>query len=294
MPQDNNKDSIVNTFLVAIGVCLVCSLMVSAAAIGLRSMQETNADKDRKKNILLAAGFSSEEITKNGGVFELFEHKVKPIIINLETGKEEGIETIVASDDAKADKMKTPEDAVAMYDQILASKKKIEGLYTEFADKKEDIAGISRKEIWSHVYLITDDAGQVEKYVFPIRGKGLWSILKGFLAVEKDFQTIAGITYYEHGETPGLGGEVDNPTWKKKWIGKKVFEGDEVKIEVIKGVAEADNPYAIDGLSGATITSRGVTYMIEYWLGPEGFGPYIDLQKNKKTASTATSTSGEG
>ena len=129
----------------------------------------------------------------------------------------------------------------------------------------------------------------MQQYVFPIRGKGLWSILKGFLAVEKDFETIAGITYYEHGETPGLGGEVDNKTWKKKWIGKKVFDGGEVKIEVIKGVAEADDKYAIDGLSGATITSRGVTYMIEYWMGPEGFGPFIDLQKNK-----TASTSGEG
>lgn len=293
MPQDNNKDSILNTFLVAIGVCLVCSLMVSAAAIGLRDMQEKNADKDKKKNILLAAGFTNDDIGDKG-VFELFDAKVKPIIINLESGKEEGIETIVASDDGKADKMKTPEDAIAMYDQILAAQKKVEGLYTDFADKKEDIAGISRKEIWSHVYLIMGDDGKVQQYVFPIRGKGLWSILKGFLAVESDFQTIAGITYYEHGETPGLGGEVDNPTWKKKWIGKKVFEGNDVKIEVIKGLAEADDPYAIDGLSGATITSRGVTYMIEYWLGPEGFGPFIEQRKNKKTASTATLTSGEG
>ena len=293
MPLDN-KDSIANTFITAIGVCLVCSLMVSAAAIGLREMQEKNADKDRKKNILLAAGFTANDISDNGGVFELFTEKVKPIIIKLETGMEEGIDTIVASDDGNTDKMKTPEDAVAMYDQILAATKKVEGLYTDLADKKADIAGISRKEIWSHVYLIKGDSGEIAKYVFPIRGKGLWSILKGFLAVENDFQTIAGITYYEHGETPGLGGEVDNPTWKKKWIGKKVFDGGEVEIAVIKGVAEADDPYAIDGLSGATITSRGVTDMIKYWLGPEGFGPFIELQRKNKTASTANLTSGEG
>ena len=198
MPQANNKDSIFNTFAVAIGVCLVCSLLVSTAAVGLRAMQESNAEKDRKKNILLAAGFSDDDISDGGGVVDLFAERVKPIIIKLETGKEEGIETIVASDDKKADKMKTAEDAIKMYDQILAAKKKIEGLYTDFAaDKSKDIAGISRKEIWSHVYMIKDESGNVQQYVFPIRGKGLWSILKGFLAVEKDFETIAGITYYE-------------------------------------------------------------------------------------------------
>ena len=286
-----NRDSIGSTFFIAISVCLFCSFLVSSAAVGLRPLQAKNADKDRKKNVLLAAGFDQEAIDEAGGVFGLFDNRVTPIIIKLATGQEEGIEELVDSDDK--DKINSPEDAIKLYDQIEVAKKKKAGLYTEFETKKDDVAGISRLEIFSHVYLIKGEDGNVEKYVFPIRGKGLWSILKGFIAVEGDFQTIAGLTYYEHGETPGLGGEVDNQTWKDKWIGKAIFDpSGEVGIQVIKGSADADDKFAIDGLSGATITSRGVTDMLKFWLGPKGFGPYIENQKSNGTKVSASNTSG--
>ena len=275
-----------NTFLIAIGVCLICSFLVSSAAVGLRPLQDRNADEDRKKNILQAAGFTQEQIDEGGGVFDLFSNKVQPIIVNLESGMEDGIETIVDSD--PKDKINSPEDALALYDQIEAVKKKKEGLFTEFEDKKQDIAGIGRKEKWSHVFLIKGEGDAIEKYVFPVRGKGLWSILKGFIAVEKDFQTIAGLTYYEHAETPGLGGEVDNKNWKAKWVGKAIYGADgDVDIAVIKGIADNDNQYAVDGLSGATITSRGVTNMLQFWLGPEGFGTYIGKQKGDSQVSAS-------
>lgn len=278
------RDSIANTFLTAIGVCLVCSFLVSSAAVGLKARQVRNADMDRKANILQAAGFTPEQISESGGVFELFDQKVKPIIIKLESGLEEGVQQI--ADANETDKIESVEDAIELYDQIETAKKKVEGLYASFEDKKADIAGISNKELWSHVFLIKGEGDGIEKYVFPIRGKGLWSILKGFIAVENDFQTIAGLTYYEHGETPGLGGEVDNKNWKAKWVGKLLFdENEEVGIEVIKGIADADDKYAIDGLSGATITSRGVTNMLKFWLGPDGFGPFIQNQKNGSKVS---------
>lgn len=286
-----HKDSLANTFLIAIGVCLICSFLVSSAAVGLRPLQEENADKDRKQNILQAAGFTADEISESGGVFDLFKTKVQPVIVNLETGLEDGIQTIIDAD--PKDKINTEEDALAFYDQIAASKKKIAGLYTDFEDKSEDLAGISRKEKWSHVYLIKGEGDQIDKYVFPVRGKGLWSILKGFIAVENDFQTIAGLTYYEHGETPGLGGEVDNKNWKAKWVGKAIYGDDGgVEIEVIKGTADNDAQFDVDGLSGATITSRGVTNMLKFWLGPTGFGPYINKQKSGSQVS-ASKSSGE-
>ena len=138
------------------------------------------------------------------------------------------------------------------------------------------------------MFLIKGEGDAIEKYVFPVRGKGLWSILKGFIAVEKDFQTIAGLTYYEHAETPGLGGEVDNKNWKAKWVGKAIYGADgDVDIAVIKGIADNDNQYAVDGLSGATITSRGVTNMLQFWLGPEGFGTYIGKQKGDSQVSAS-------
>ena len=279
--QRDSRDSILNTFVVAISVCLVCSFLVSSAAVVLRARQNRNVDLDRKKNILVAAGFTSQEIDQAGGVFQLFEKRVEPIIIELATGKPADLTEII--DAAPDDKITNEQEALDWYNQIEAARKPISGLYADFENRSDDLAGISRKEKYSHVYLVNGPDGQIEKYVFPIRGKGLWSILKGFIAVEADFQTISGLTYYEHAETPGLGGEVDNRMWKEKWVGKSIFRNGDVGIAVIKGTADSDDPFAVDGLSGATITSRGVTNMLKFWLGPQGFGPFIDHQKSSGT-----------
>ena len=94
--------------------------------------------------------------------------------------------------------------------------------------------------------------------------------------MKSDLQTVQGLTFYEHKETPGLGGEVDNPGWKKQWIGLKLYgEDGEPEALVFKGPAPPDNPHAVDGLSGATITSRGVTSLIRYWTSDDGYGPFL-------------------
>jgi Na+-transporting NADH:ubiquinone oxidoreductase subunit C len=283
------RDSILNTLVIAVSVCLICSLLVASAAVGLREKQKLNVELDRKKNILQAAGFSDVQMKQAGGVLAFFDQRVKPIIVNLESGSEGGLQEIVAAD--PKDDWNEEASALKLYDQITAAKKPIPGLFTEFQDTRTDVAGISRKEKYSHVYLVQSEDGQVvEKYVFPIRGKGLWSILKGFIAVENDFQTISGLTFYEHAETPGLGGEVDNAKWKQQWVGKAIYDEDgEVGIEVIKGVADAGDQFAVDGLSGATITSRGVTNMLKFWLGPSGFGPFIKNQSASGRVSLGSS-----
>jgi Na+-transporting NADH:ubiquinone oxidoreductase subunit C len=126
---------------------------------------------------------------------------------------------------------------------------------------------------------VRDDSGALEMVILPIWGKGLWSTLYGFLALDSDLRTISGITFYDHKETPGLGGEVDNPRWKSLWRGRQAFdETGEVAIEVIKGRAGPpdEDPYLVDGLTGATITSRGVGNFVQFWLGEAGYGPYLD------------------
>ena len=96
--------------------------------------------------------------------------------------------------------------------------------------------------------------------------------------------TIDGLNFNSHGETPGLGGEVDNPNWKAQWKGKKIFNKEEqIAIKVVKGKANKNSDkflYQVDGLSGATITSNGVSYLLEFWLGESGYGPYIQNRKN--------------
>jgi Na+-transporting NADH:ubiquinone oxidoreductase subunit C len=283
LPKD--KDSIANTFFIATTVCLVCSLLVSAAAVVLKSRQERNVELDKKRNILRVSGFSADEIKKEG-VDQLFAKRFKTELINLETGlpaTKEGMEPVM-----KLLKIDSFDAAVESYDQIQAAKTKNPAAADLFKDKKDDIARLGAREKFSHVYLLMDESGkQIEEYVFPIRGYGLWSTLKGFLAVKPDFQTIGGLTYYEHGETPGLGGEVDNEGWKAKWENKKIYENGQVKISVVKGKAAdtAAPDYGVDGLSGATITSKGVSNMLKYWLGPEGFGTYIEKQKSGASAT---------
>ena len=103
-----------------------------------------------------------------------------------------------------------------------------------------------------------------------------------FLALNPNARTIRGLTFYEHKETPGLGGEVDNPRWKALWPGRLATDENGVpKISVVKGRAGpvSEDPYHVDGLSGATITSNGVTNLMDFWLGENGFGPYLSKQR---------------
>ncbi|MEM8964312.1 MAG: NADH:ubiquinone reductase (Na(+)-transporting) subunit C, partial [Acidobacteriota bacterium] len=140
-------------------------------------------------------------------------------------------------------------------------------------------AGINRIPDHAVVFQVFDDQNALDMVILPVEGYGLWGTLYGFIALSSDFQTVRGLTYYEHKETPGLGGEVDNPRWKGLWPGRKIFGEDGMpEIEVIKGAAGpvADAPYEVDGLSGATITSRGITNMLHFWLGEQGFGAYLD------------------
>ncbi|MEQ8835415.1 MAG: NADH:ubiquinone reductase (Na(+)-transporting) subunit C, partial [Lacipirellulaceae bacterium] len=162
-----------------------------------------------------------------------------------------------------------------------------------------DDAGLKRREKFAYVYKVVGDSGELEQIVIPIYGKGLWSTLYGFIALEKNINTVDGITYYEHGETPGLGAEIQNPDWQAKWVDKSVYDDGEVELAVIKGAVDETSEtaaYQVDGLSGATITSNGVTNMIHYWLGPEAFGPYLDSLRSGEESTTeapANTTAGK-
>jgi Na+-transporting NADH:ubiquinone oxidoreductase subunit C len=298
-----DKESLSNTLIVAISVCVICSILVAASAVGLRTRQSANARLFKNTTILKVAGFSKEEIKSAGGVDKLFEARLKPTMINLETGRadEEGF-----LNDFQG-KFKTITEAYSNYDSARhASDKPLQysDTFSELASA-EDPAQIGAREKYAIVYRLVDESGNTQKFIFPIRGKGLWSMMKGFLALEPDLDTVAGITYYEHGETPGLGGEVENEGWKAKWGGKSVFgqsKGtvlDEVWLRVIKGSVQVptgdpnqvktprtrnDPVYQVDGLSGATITSNGVTKMIEFWLGDPGFGSYIRHLRSEPSA----------
>jgi Na+-transporting NADH:ubiquinone oxidoreductase subunit C len=243
------------TILFATAVCIVCAIVVSSAAVSLKERQDINAALDKQRNVLEAAGLREpgekldpEEVAKR------FE-KVERIVIDLETG-----EPVSDVDPATFDQAREAKDPAT----------------SDPAPPNPSLV----KRIPNHalIYRVLDDNGNVDTLVLPIEGYGLWKFLYGFIALESDLNTVRGITFYEHGETPGLGGEVDNPRWKSRWVGRKVFGDDgEPKIEVIKGFAPppAEAPYKVDGLSGATLTARGVTNLVHFWLGENGFGPFL-------------------
>lgn len=253
------RDSVLGTLTVALVLCVVCSVLVSSAAIGLRPRQERNKQAFEQENILAAAGFSEDEIEEQG-VESLFEN-IETQLIDLATGEPVSGDTI----------------SEQSYDQRAAAKDVDLSIAIE-AD--QDIAGIKRREKYSRVYLLKE-GGQTKTVILPVYGKGLWSTLYGFIALEADLNTVAGLTFYEHAETPGLGGEIDNPRWKAFWPGKQLRADGDLKIEVIKGQVNQESPQAahqVDGLSGATITSRGVSNLVRYWV-KYGFGPYLEKLK---------------
>lgn len=252
-----DKESVGNTIKVTLLLCIVCSVFVSAAAVMLRPAQLANKDLDRKTNILAAAGLLVPEIS----IDEQFSSIITRVV-DLDTGKFTDAVDVLTYDSRKAGK-----------DPLLSDK----------LSRKEDIAKISRRVKYGMVYLVEGDQG-IEKVILPIKGSGLWSTLYGFLALDADFNTVAGIGFYEHAETPGLGGEVDNPLWKNKWIGKRVYNDDaEIALGVIKGKVDTSRPasiHQIDGLSGATLTSKGVHNLIRFWLGENGYEPFLVNLKN--------------
>ncbi|WP_417851305.1 Na(+)-translocating NADH-quinone reductase subunit C [Thalassoglobus sp.] len=257
-------NSFLGTLVVAVVLCLVCSFVVSTAAVALRPLQEQNKKIKQQRNVLSAAGLWDDKST-NSNLAEKFEN-VKIIAVNL-PGRDE--------DDPAAGTINKSVD-IKTYNQLKASKDPKQSII--IGDK--DIAGIKRREKVSLVYLINDSGGKLQTIVLPIYGKGLWSTLYGYLALEADTRTVKGITFYQHGETPGLGGEVDNPKWKALWPEKTVLnESGEPIIEVTKpGVASDENQ--VDGLSGATITSVGVEKTVKYWLGDDAFGPFLERIRN--------------
>lgn len=246
------------TITVTLIMCIVCSVMVAGSVVLLRPYQVANKSLDFKRNVLSIAG-----ILKEG---ESVEDQFKQVSIKI-VDLDKGVFTDVISN---------PEN----FDQRASSKNPE---LSDLIPSDDDIAKLIRREKYAKVYLVNDENG-LSKVILPVRGYGLWSTMSGFLALDKDLNTVLGFGFYEQLETPGLGGEVDNPKWKQLWIGKKIYsETGDVKFEVVKGHVGADTPSAehkVDGLSGATLTSNGVKYLMQYWMGEKGFKRFLTNLKN--------------
>ncbi|SDH68803.1 Na+-transporting NADH:ubiquinone oxidoreductase subunit C [Vibrio xiamenensis] len=250
----SNNDSIKKTLFVVIALSLVCSIIVSTAAVGLRSKQVTNAALDKQSKILEVSGVDMAQ----GSVPELYKQFIEPKLVDFSTGK------LV---DATAEGV-----SAADYDQRAASKTPSESTKL---NAEQDPAKIINRANYGLVYLVKQ-GDDVSRLILPIHGNGLWSMMYAFVAVETDGNTVDGIIYYEQGETPGLGGEVENPKWRSQFVGKKLYDDNhKPAIKVVKGGAPEGSEHGVDALSGATLTSNGVQHQFDFWLGDLGYGPFL-------------------
>ena len=252
------RDSPRYTILFAAAVSVACAALVAAAAVSLRERQEANAERYKQKNVLFAAalarpdeGLSEEEVARR------FAERITVRAVDLATGE------------------LVPEDKLDLrtYD---ARKARNDPKLSRPAPPNE--ARVARLPIYQTVYVVKGTHVGVEQVVLPIEGMGMWGMCYGFLALDRDGNTVRGLTFYEQKETPGLGGEISSPRWQALWVGRKAYDPSwEPRLTVIKGRAgpPEQDPHKVDGLSGATITSIGVAHLVRFWLSKDGFAPYL-------------------
>nr|WP_153643219.1 Na(+)-translocating NADH-quinone reductase subunit C [Morganella morganii] len=249
--KTKNKDSVARTFIVVFVLCLVCSIVVAGSAVGLKSTQQTQIMLDKQRNILDVAGLLTPSMPADE-IDAVYKKFIRAKMVDLKTGQ---MSDSTGKYDLN-DELRSDETSIAL-------------------SPEEDLAKIRRRANSAEIYLVQNEQGETSKIVLPVYGSGLWSVMYAFIAIDVDGITSEGITYYQHGETPGLGGEVDNPQWRKQWIGKKLFNEEGMPAIKIVRSGATDSPYGIDGLSGATLTSNGIQHMFDFWLGDNGFGPFL-------------------
>jgi Na+-transporting NADH:ubiquinone oxidoreductase subunit C len=257
MPNDSPLKSV----LVAFIVCLVGSILVAGSAVLLRPAQIANKERDRKARIadLIA------RVPDVGKRFQIDQPGLlEARVVDLASGRYE------------------PSIDAARFDQRRAARDPQQSVKIAAA---RDLAQIKRRARFAVVYLVRDK-GQLKAVILPVHGRGYGSVLYGYLALAADTRTVIGLSFYEHGETPGLGALIDSPAWRGKWQGKKVWDdGDKPGLGVAKGKVDPKSPkaaYLVDGLTGATWTSRGVTSLLRFWLGEDGFGPYLRRIRDRR------------
>lgn len=249
MAKKFDKDSFSGTLIVVVAVSLICSIIVAGAVVGLKPIQTARKIQDKQSYILSVAGLLQE----NTDISKVYAERIEQRVVDLATGE------YVA-------------DAPADFSARVAVKDPAQSIQIA---PEDDLANIRIRAKYTEVYLVKDETGKVTQIVLPMHGNGLWSVMYGFVAIQPDGNTINGITYYDQGETPGLGGEIGNPLWQAKFVGKKLYdEQGKLAIHITKG-GSANQEHGVDALSGASLTSKGVQGSFNYWFGENGYVPYL-------------------
>jgi len=235
------------TFAVALVVAVCCAGLIAGTAVTLADRIQANKDRERMAAILASAGLAEAS-------------DIEMRIVELESGRYVSSAEIGPGTFDQADAASDPELSVPI-------------------PVDEDLAELDRRERFAWVGVVRD-GDALERLILPVRGWGYGGVMEGFVVLDGDLTTIRGIRFTEHEETPGLGGEITQASWRQGFEGKRIYdESGELQLEVVPEGANPRSalfPYQVDGISGATITSECVSALLRFWFGPWGFRPYLE------------------
>lgn len=242
LPNDSRTKTVIVAFLVS----AVCALLVSTATVILRPIQAANRAAEERAQI-------AELVRGIPGMAQLLEQSggtLSTVVINLATGRA------------------APDVPPSMLPTVLADTANWTVL-----DAGADIAGLGSRPDYAQIFLLRD-GDEILLVLLPLTGQGYGGRIDAILAVRGDMNTVAGIAITGHSETPGLGGRIDEAAWQSGFPGTLIRdEAGQIRFAVARG--PASNSFEVDGITGATRTGRGVTQMVQFWLGPDGYGPLI-------------------
>ncbi|HEY5623531.1 MAG TPA: NADH:ubiquinone reductase (Na(+)-transporting) subunit C [Gammaproteobacteria bacterium] len=252
------RDSVAKALGVAAGVAFFCSLFVSSAVLWLRPIQLAYQSIERNRAVLEAAGIvvAGVELAESEIVDRFLDLDVR--IVNLDDGAFSDAVSPIAYDFRSA--IDDPDQTVAVPGGL-------------------DIAALGRRPALLPAYLAIDGS-RIEQIVLPVYGRGMWSTIHGFISLRGDFATIEGAAFYEHGETPGIGDRIQDAAWLAQWRGQRAYD-DSGRLVFGIGAAGTARDEGIDAITGATVTVAAVENLVRYWLGENGFGPFLTAMRSE-------------
>ena len=244
--------------IVVTATALVCSVLVTVAAVTLRPIQRAHQDLERNRHIVRISGLMDP-------ADELSDWEIIAAFQDLDA-------RLVDLDQGAFDETFDP-------DTFDTRKAAGDPEFSVTIPANQDVAGLSRRSRLMTVYLVRD-GDALQRIILPVYGQGMWSTIYGFLALESDLNTIAEMSFYEQEETAGIGDQILRPDWLARWRGKRLYDEQGVmRFRIAGGAVNPGLPeaaYQVDALTGASVTADGVTNLIRYWLGPHGFANFLE------------------
>jgi Na+-transporting NADH:ubiquinone oxidoreductase subunit C len=257
------------TLVFTIVVCAICSVFVASTYEMLGERQRADAAVFRMLDILRLTGLAGpDEVLEKDEIVRRFG-AIRPRAVDMRARRID------------------PEVDASLYGQREASRDP-----TRSREAPANAAGVRRIPDHAVVYERLGEDGSVEQMLLPLHGQGYGGQIYGFIALGPDLNTVRDIIFYEHEETPTLGGKINRASWRAAWEGRRVYDDSRaVALRLVGDAGPADtHPHEVDAVSRASVTTAGVQNMIDFWMGPEGFGPF--LEDYRKTLAGGAGASG--